>query len=181
MMRCSERIRIPEMAACLLLVMLLCQPSPLFACDDKLATDEAAHSDTMKAKTMKAELPKKTAAADVSPKSAKTKDKVKDKSKGKQAADAPDFNMDVLIERVKKTDAIGVFSKLALRSDALDLMGMVKAWRRHVKKLSLDDVRSQYDGLLLKILALLNGDPALSRDISMAREQIWQSLLEVKT
>jgi len=173
MMRCSERMRIPEMTACLLLVMLLCQPSPLFACDDNIATDESAHSDTMKSKAVKADMKEKTVVAEVSPKSPKSKDK--------QAADAANFDMDVLIARVKKTDAIGVFSKLALRSDALDLMGMVKAWQRHVKKLSLDDVRSQYDGLLLKILALLNDDPALSRDISMAREQIWQSLLEVKT
>jgi len=175
MMRCSERMRIPEMTGCLLLVMLLCQPAPLFACDDAhVATDESAHSDAMTSNAAKEDMTKKTATAtEISPKSPKIK--------GKQTADAPNFDMDVLIARVKKTDAIGVFSKLALRSDALDLMGMVKAWRRHVKKLSLDDVRSQYDGLLLKILALLNDDPALSRDISMAREQIWQSLLEVKT
>ncbi len=90
------------------------------------------------------------------------------------------FDMERLIRRLKESDAIGVFTKLALRSDALDLIELVKAWRRHADDLSLRDIRARYEGLLLKVLALLDDDPALSRDISMAREDIWNSLLEVK-
>ncbi len=41
------------------------------------------------------------------------------------------------------------------------------------------EVRSRFDGLVMKILALLEGDPQLARDIYAAREQIWSSLLEV--
>jgi len=96
-------------------------------------------------------------------------------------SEAQHFDMDVLIARLKKSHSIGIFTKLALRSDALDLMGLVKAWRRHVSKLSLDEVRARYNGLLLKVLALLDDDPVLSRDISLARESIWKSLMEVKT
>jgi len=90
------------------------------------------------------------------------------------------FDMDALIERLKASQAIGVFTKLALRSDALDLMDMVKSYRRDNKRMKLDEIRARFDGLLLKVLALLDDDPVLSGDISLAREGIWKSLLEVK-
>jgi len=96
------------------------------------------------------------------------------------ASKRPRFDMDALIERLKGSDAIGMFTKLALRSDAIDLMDLVKTWKHKAKKISLQEVRSRYDGLVLKVLALLDDDPALSGDISSAREEIWQSLLEVK-
>jgi len=92
-------------------------------------------------------------------------------------AAAKTFDMDVLIERLKKTDAIGMFSKLALRSDALDLMDMIKAYRKDMAKYSLKDLHARFNGLMLKVLALLDDDPGLSRDISLARENIWKSLL----
>ncbi|MDQ6959852.1 MAG: hypothetical protein Q9M27_02395, partial [Mariprofundaceae bacterium] len=90
------------------------------------------------------------------------------------------FDMNMLIGRLKKTDAIGMFTKLVLRSDALDIMDMIKAYNRHVTRYSLKDLRAQFDGLVLKVLALLNDDPKLARDISLARENIWKNLLEVK-
>ncbi len=90
------------------------------------------------------------------------------------------MDINELIERLKRTHAIGMFTKLAIRSDALDLMDQVKAWREHRRDCSLKDIRARFDGLLLKVLALLDDDPALARDISRAREDIWRSLLEVK-
>jgi len=96
--------------------------------------------------------------------------------------EAEPFDMNVLIERLKKTDAIGMFTKLALRSDALDIMDMIKAYNRHIARYSLKELRARFNGLVLKVLALLDDDPMLSRDISLAREKIWKSLLtqEVK-
>jgi len=90
------------------------------------------------------------------------------------------FNMNALIERIKESHAIGVFTKLALRSDALDLIDLFKAYRQNANHITLHELRARFDGLLLKALALLDDDPALSCDISMAREGIWNSLLEVK-
>lgn len=90
------------------------------------------------------------------------------------------FNMDALIERLKNSDAIGVFTKLALRSDAMDVVEEVKSWREHRGHITLHEIRARFDGLLLKVLALLDDDPALSADISMARDDIWNSLLEGK-
>jgi hypothetical protein len=90
------------------------------------------------------------------------------------------FNMNALIERIKESHAIGVFTKLALRSDALDLVDLFKAYRQKANHITLAELRARFDGLLLKALALLDDDPTLSHDISMAREGIWNSLLEVK-
>ncbi|MDQ6971248.1 MAG: hypothetical protein Q9M30_01225 [Mariprofundaceae bacterium] len=114
----------------------------------------------------------------------RTEFKAGSKAGSKEIATAsirPRFDMDALIARLKESDAIGMFTKLALRSDALDLMDLVNTWKHKAKKISLQEVRSRYDGLVLKVLALLDDDPALSGDISSAREEIWQSLLEVKT
>jgi len=92
------------------------------------------------------------------------------------------FDMNMLIERLKKTDAIGMFTKLAIRSDALDIIDMIKAYNKHMARYSLQELRARFNGLVLKVLALLDNDPQLSRDISLAREDIWRSLLtqEVK-
>jgi len=90
------------------------------------------------------------------------------------------FDMDALIERIKDSNAIGMFTKLALRSDALDIVDLIKVYRRQANRMSLNEVRARFDGLLLKVLVLLDDDPVLSRDISMSREGIWKSLLEVK-
>ena len=99
---------------------------------------------------------------------------------GRSTADAGGFDMKALIARLKATPAIGFFSKLAIRSEALDLLDMVKAYRRHAAAYSLQELRARFDGLVLKILALLDGDPKLARDIYLARERIWKSLMEVK-
>ncbi|HKJ83518.1 MAG TPA: hypothetical protein VJ961_05825 [Mariprofundaceae bacterium] len=95
-------------------------------------------------------------------------------------AESKSFSMDELIERLKKSDAIGFLTKLTLRSDAVDLVDMVKAYKRDASRYSLADLHARFNGLLLKVLALLNDDPKLSKDISMAREDIWKSLMEVK-
>jgi len=87
------------------------------------------------------------------------------------------FDMDMLIDRLKKSNAIGMFTKLALRSDALDIIDMINAYNKHRTKYSLKELRSRFNGLVLKVLALLDDDPKLSRDISLAREEIWKSLL----
>jgi len=97
------------------------------------------------------------------------------------AAISNPVDVTILKKRLRKTRAIGFFTKLALRSDLLDLMRDIKRYR---KKSTLDDkldgLRANFDGLLLKIIALLDRDPDLSRDLYMGRETIWQSLLEEK-
>jgi len=96
------------------------------------------------------------------------------------APKAKGFDLDILTERLKQTSAIGVFTKLAINSDATDLIDAVKKYRKlAVLQAKLAEVRSRFDGLVMKILALLEDDPPLARDIYVSREQIWSSLLEV--
>lgn len=88
--------------------------------------------------------------------------------------------MEQLIERLKKTEAIGFITKLAIRSDVMDFKAMVE---RHRKRNELEkraqELRSHFDGLLLKILTLLEKDPELSEEIYTAKERIWKSFVEV--
>jgi len=182
-MRNIGMVRISEITGFLWLVALFClffqMPAHAFACEGKSevtppsstamdrsgSAKKTVHSELLRDKTVFVPEQKKALPdSDVA-----------------EVLRTPRFDMDVLISRLKKSDAIGMFTKLALRSDALDSMGLVKAWRRHVSKLTLEEVRSRYNGLLLKVLALLDDDPALSRDISLARESIWKSLMEVRT
>ncbi len=91
------------------------------------------------------------------------------------------IDVKVLEERLKDTDAIGFFTKLAIRNDIVDLMDKIKKYRKSsMLKVKIKEIRSSFDGLLLKIIALLEGDPKLSRDLYVGRESIWESLLEVK-
>lgn len=87
-----------------------------------------------------------------------------------------------LIQRLKDSRAIGFFTKLAIRGDILDLKHKVDRYRQEgTLEEHLQEVRREFDGLLLKIMALLEADPTLSRDVYLARDQIWSNLLETKT
>lgn len=92
-----------------------------------------------------------------------------------------EINMKVLTKRLKETDAIGLFTKLAIRNDVTDLMDEVKRYRKKsMLATKMKEIRESFEGLLLKIVALLEEDPELSRDLYVGRESIWKSLLEVK-
>ncbi|MBN4076671.1 hypothetical protein JYT48_00180 [Mariprofundus ferrooxydans] len=90
-------------------------------------------------------------------------------------------NITILKQRLRKTAAIGFFTKLALRNDLVDLTDEIKKYRRKsILSDKLKEIRASFDGLLLKLIALLDNDPDLSRDLYVGREMIWQSLLEEK-
>ena len=94
----------------------------------------------------------------------------------------PEISMEQLIERLKMTESIGFLTKLAIRSDVLDFKQSVESHRkRGVFEANAKMLREYFNGLLLKILALLERDPTLSRDIHLARESIWKSLVEAKS
>jgi len=94
----------------------------------------------------------------------------------------PAIDMKQLIARLKKTSAIGFFTKLALRSDAIDLQRDIRhAIAQGAMPSQRQTLRQRFDGLVIKILALLDQDPPLARDIFRARESIWISLIQLKT
>jgi hypothetical protein len=94
----------------------------------------------------------------------------------------PAISLDELIERLKNTEAIGLFTKLAIRSDVLDFKSSIDDYRKKGElERYVGHLRDHFDGLVLKILALLERDPVLSKDIHHARESIWKSFLEAKS
>jgi len=90
-------------------------------------------------------------------------------------------DLKILKQRLRKTTAIGFFTKLAIRNDLVDLIDEIKKYRKQsMLNDKLNEVRASFDGLILKLIALLDDDPDLSRDLYVGREMIWKSLLEEK-
>jgi len=105
----------------------------------------------------------------------------KDTRSAEKPAAAPQLDMDTLIERLKQTQAIGVLTKLVLRSNVNDLIGEVKRYKRAKgTPTQLERIKAHFNGLLLKVLALLDEDPKLAEDIQCARDSLWRHLMEVK-
>lgn len=88
------------------------------------------------------------------------------------AASTLDF--DALEQRLKDTDAIGVFTKIALKNQVDDLLKQFKAYHESDGKTALTQLRQSYDQLLLKVNDVLkNSDPSLAGEIMGSREAIW--------
>ncbi|MES0372545.1 MAG: hypothetical protein ABUK11_09750 [Mariprofundaceae bacterium] len=100
----------------------------------------------------------------------------------KNSSKPAELGIEQLVVRLKKTKAIGLFTKLAIRSDVFDFKEAVESYRKREEfEENSEQLRDRFNGLLLKILALLDSDPVLSKDIHLARDTIWKSLVEVKS
>lgn len=76
--------------------------------------------------------------------------------------------------RLRDTNAIGVFTKLALKNQVDDLLKQFRSHYLSGQKTGVASLRQPYDLLVLKVLALIqDGDPLLARTISGSREAIW--------
>ena len=96
-------------------------------------------------------------------------------------AKAPEPPLDVaaLKARLRDTDAIGVFTKLALKNQVDDLLEQFRVHYRSGQKTSVASLRQPYNMLVLKVLALVqDSDPSLARTISGSREAIWGILAD---
>lgn len=95
--------------------------------------------------------------------------------------DCISISMDELVEGLKASKAIGFFTKLAIRSDVIGFRDKVKKIRENNQlKDKMESIKANFDGLLLKIMALLEKDPDLSKKIYLGRHSIFKSLLEVQ-
>lgn len=95
----------------------------------------------------------------------------------KQAA--PPLDLKSLEKRLRETEAIGVFTKLAVKNQVDDLLDELRAFHQGQPKPTLAELRRPYDLLLLKVLALVqDGDPSLARAIVASREAIWSILAD---
>jgi hypothetical protein len=81
--------------------------------------------------------------------------------------------------RLRETKAIGVLTKLAVKNQADDLLERFRAYHTRQGSMTLADLRSSYDLLVLKILSLVqDGDPPLAREIDRSRLAIWDILAD---
>lgn len=91
----------------------------------------------------------------------------------------PPLDVAALKARLKDTNAIGVFTKLALKNQVDDLLQLFRKHYQSGQRTGVGSLRQPYDMLVLKVLALLqDGDPSLARAISASREAIWRILAD---
>ena len=104
-------------------------------------------------------------------------------SENKQLVEEQVFDIDVLIERVKETNAIGFITKLSLKNQLDDLLEHAEDVNENPTAEDVEQIEAEFDGLLLKTVTLLNNgeDFTLAEDIFQARDQLWESIMENKT
>jgi hypothetical protein len=91
----------------------------------------------------------------------------------------PPLDLKALESRLKETDAIGVMTKLTLKSQVDELLDRFRAYHEGRAKSQVTELRQPYDTLMLKVLALLQDkDPPLADAIAASREAIWTILTD---
>ena len=87
---------------------------------------------------------------------------------------AAPLDIAALEQRLRETNAIGVFTKLSLKNQVDDLLAQFRAHFRGNGTPPLSGLRQHYDLLMLKVLSLLqDSDPTLAQTIGSSREAIW--------
>jgi hypothetical protein len=89
----------------------------------------------------------------------------------------PQLDFKAMEQRLRNTSAIGVFTKLSIKNQVDDLMKAFRTYHSGRTPPTLDDLHQRYDGLLLKVVSLIqNDDPNLASSISASRSAIWERL-----
>lgn len=98
-----------------------------------------------------------------------------------EPASAP-LDLESLGQRLQKTDAIGIFTKLKLKNEFDDLLADLRAAHDGRSNATPASLRERYDLLLMKVLAVLDDrDPRLAHDLTASREAIWKALNDPAT
>lgn len=91
-----------------------------------------------------------------------------------KAPAAPHLDLKTLESRLKETNAIGTFTKIALKNQVDDLLGKFRAYHDGRQPPTLAELRQPYELLIMKVLSLLQkDDPALADDVARSRDVIW--------
>ena len=92
-------------------------------------------------------------------------------------APKPQLDFKAMEQRLRDTSAIGVFTKLSIKNQVDDLLKAFRGYHAGRTPPTLDDLHQRYDGLLLKVVSLVqNDDPTLASSISASRSAIWERL-----
>lgn len=94
------------------------------------------------------------------------------------AREAP-LDVEALKARLRDTDAIGLFTKIALKNQVDDLLERFRTHHGNGQSNDVAALRQPFDLLVLKVLALIqDGDPTLARTVAASREPIWDILAD---
>lgn len=92
------------------------------------------------------------------------------------------LDLDGLEQRLRDTHAIGVLTKLSLKSQVNDLLDQFRGFHDGHIKVPLAELRQRYEQLLLKVVTLLqDSDEPLAKTVASSREAIWGILADPKT
>lgn len=84
-----------------------------------------------------------------------------------------------LVTRLRKTKAINLRTKVAVKNESNDLLEQARAYHAQTGATTLADLRRSYDSLFQELHSLLeNADPLLARDIDRSRAAIWEVLAD---
>ena len=92
---------------------------------------------------------------------------------------SPKMDLAELEQRLRDTNAIGVFTKLSLKNQVDDLLSQFRDFYKGRVTVPMAELRKQYEILMLKVLTLLqDSDQQLAAAISSSREDIWSVLAD---
>jgi hypothetical protein len=92
---------------------------------------------------------------------------------------AETLDLAALEQRLRDTDAIGVFTKLSLKNQVDDLIDQFRGFYKGQVKVPLAELRQRYELLLLKVVTLLqDADQELANAVTSSREAIWGVLAD---
>jgi len=93
------------------------------------------------------------------------------------ATPKPQLDFKAMEQRLRDTSAIGVFTKLSIKNQVDDLLKAFRGYHGGHIPPTLDELHQRYDGLLLKVVTLVqNDDATLASSISASRGAIWERL-----
>jgi hypothetical protein len=91
------------------------------------------------------------------------------------------LDLNSLEQRLRDTNAIGIFAKLTLKNQVDDLLSGFRLYYQGKGNVTLAQLRERYELLLLKVISLLQGkDASLASAISASREALWSILSDPK-
>jgi hypothetical protein len=91
----------------------------------------------------------------------------------------PSLDLVALEQRLRDTHAVGLFTKLSLKNQVDDLLAQVRSYYRSNKPAPPAELRPRFDGLLLKVLSVVqDGDASLAAQVWSSREAIWGILAD---
>ena len=93
------------------------------------------------------------------------------------SAETLDFTS--LVTRLRKTKAMNLRTKVAVKNESNDLLQRFRAYHTQHGTTTLADLRNSYDLLFHELHSLLqDADPPLARDIDRSRAAIWDVLAD---